>query len=316
MVWAYMGSAASPPALPDLEWNLVPESRRYIDKTLQECNWVQALEGGIDTSHGGFLHSGLVPGQKDPLLADGGPRWNVRDRSPRFEVLDTSYGVLIGAQRDYDAEHYSYGITQFLMPFYSMIPGGLKWGATLGGHAWVPMDDEHTMTWTMSWHPDRDLTGEEVTRFNTYPQSGIHVGRNALLPATSEPMGAWRSAANAGNDYLIDREAQRTKYYTGIGGPEIGNIRLQDGAMQESMGAIYDRTKEHLGTSDLAIIRVRRLWLRAARALREQGLAPTGLQDPQAYRVRSAGVVVPRTAPETWMLASEAARRAGTGVNS
>lgn len=312
LIWAYMGPESEPPGLPDLEWNLVPERRRYMDKTLQDCNWVQSLEGGIDTSHGGFLHAGLVPGARDPELPGMGVRPTNRDRAPRFEVLDTDYGVLIGAQRDYDADHYSYGITQFLMPFYSMIPGGLAWGGTIGGHAWVPMDDEHTMTWTISWNPDRDLTGEELTRFNTYPQSGIHVGQNALLPPTSEPMGAWKPSANRGNDYLIDREAQRNKYYAGIGTAEMGNTRLQDGAMQESMGAIYDRSKERLGTTDLAIIRVRRMWLRSARALRENGVWPPGAHTPEAFGVRSYGVVVPKTAPQTWGEVSKEGRKAKT----
>ena len=66
--------------------------------------------------------------------------------------------------------------------------------------------------------------------------------------------------------------------------------------MQESMGPIYDRTREHLGASDTAIIQVRRRWLRAARALREQGVTPAGVESAASYRVRSAGVVLPRDA--------------------
>ena len=315
LIWAYMGPHAQPPELPDLEWSLVPESQRYLDKTYQECNWAQALEGGIDTSHGGFLHAGLVPGQKDHEVPGLGVRPTNRDRAPRFEVIDTDYGVLIGAQRNYDEDHYSYGITQFLMPFYSMIPGGIAWGSNIGGHAWVPMDDEHTMTWTVSWNPNRPLTEEELTRMNTYPQSGIHVGKNAILPPNSEPMGAWRSVANKSNDYLIDREAQRTKYFTGIGNAEMGNTRLQDGAMQESMGAIFDRSKEHLGTTDLAIIRARLMWMRSAKALREQGAVPPGVLNHASYRVRSAGVVVLKTNSDSWVEASKEVRTATAGVS-
>jgi len=310
LVWAYMGPAAELPELPAFEWNLVPEEQRFIDKTYQECNWVQAVEGGIDTSHGGFLHSGLVPGQKDPELPGIGVPFNRRDRAPRFEVVETDYGVLIGARRNWDEGHDSYGITQFLMPFYSMIPGGIAWSANIGGHAWVPMDDEHTMTWTVSWHPSRAFTEADLTRMNTYPQSGIHVGRNALLPPSSEPMGAWRPIPNKSNDYLIDREAQRTRYYTGIGDAQMGNTRIQDGAIQEGMGPIYDRTKEHLGTTDMAIIQVRRYWLRAARALREQGTIPPGVLNPESYRVRSAGVVLPKDAATSWVEASQELRKA------
>src|SRR5437764_8645525 len=61
VVWAFMGSSRPLPDLPSLEWSLLPDERRYISKRVQECNWVQALEGGIDSSHGAFLHSLLKP---------------------------------------------------------------------------------------------------------------------------------------------------------------------------------------------------------------------------------------------------------------
>lgn len=316
MIWAYMGPDSEPPGLPELEWNLVPESQRYISKTLQHCNWVQALEGGIDTSHASFLHHGLPPGSSLGAKTASGHRvreipgkgvpMGDRDQSPRFDVLDTDYGLMVAAQRDYDEEHYSYQITQLLMPFYTSI-----------GHAWVPMDVEHTITWSFSHHPARNLTEAELIRLRTYPQSQIHVGLNALLPPTSAPMGAWRPIPNKGNDYLIDREHQRTKSYTGIGVTEVGrNSRIQDDAVQESMGPIYDRTKEHLGTTDLGIIRTRRYWLRAAKALREHGTAPPGVLDPSVYLVRGAAVLVPKSAPESWVKASEAARIAHLGEES
>ncbi len=311
VIWAYMGGRFPLPSLPDLEWSLVSEPQRFISKTLQDCNWVQAVEGGIDTSHGPFLHHGLVPGQRDPEIPGIGVAWVDRDRSPRFEVVDTDYGLLIGAQRDYDPNQYSYGITQFLMPFYTMLPGGMDERGILSSHAWVPMDDERTITWTMSWCPRRNMTEAELMKFNTYPQSQTHVGANALLPPTSAPMGAWRPIPNKSNDYFIDREVQRTRSYTGIGVTESGrNSRVQDDAIQESMGHIYDRVQEHLGTTDLAIIRARRLWLQAGRALRDQDTPPPMASAPTVYRVRSAKVLVPRAAPQTWIETSREARKA------
>jgi hypothetical protein len=71
---------------------------------------------------------------------------------------------------------------------------------------------------------------------------------------------------------------------------------MQDQAMQESMGPIYDRSKEHLGSSDTGIIQVRRRWLKAATALRESGVTPTGVNAPETYRVRSAALLLPREA--------------------
>ncbi|MEK7215197.1 MAG: Rieske 2Fe-2S domain-containing protein [Chloroflexota bacterium] len=305
VIWAYLGPEEAPPALPELEWNLVPENQRYISKRLGQCNWVQSLEGGIDTSHSGFLHRPLAKAVFDPTLDIV-----QRDRTPRFEVMETDYGVLIGARRGYDDTRYSWGITQFLMPFYSMIPGGLAFGPSLGGHAWVPMDDETTMTWTVSWHPDRPLTEQEIQGMHVWPNFNIHVGREGgFLAPTSEPGGAWRTVLNKQNDYLIDHQMQQELRYIGI-----NNIGLQDQCVQESMGPIYDRTREHLGAADTAIIRVRNLWLRSARALREQGLAPVGALSPEAYRVRSHGLILEKADAHTWIEASAEFRRSKVWV--
>jgi hypothetical protein len=93
------------------------------------------------------------------------------------------------------------------------------------------------------------------------------------------------------NDYLIDREVQRTQSYTGIPG-----VRQQDMAMTESMGAIMDRTNEHLGTSDSMIIKARRRWLAVAKALRDEGIQPPGVDEPHLYRQRSGEIILPRSA--------------------
>ena len=129
--------------------------------------------------------------------------------------------------------------------------------ATFGAHAWVPVDDEHCVTWTMNWHPERPLTDDERAFLSTGEE--IHAGDHQMAPATSEPEGRWRPAANASNNYFLDYEAQRTRVYSGIPGPW-----LQDHAIQEAMGPIYDRQNEHLGASDTGVIKARQMWLRAA----------------------------------------------------
>jgi hypothetical protein len=123
-----------------------------------------------------------------------------------------------------------------------------------------------------------------------------------FLPATSEPGGAWKLQANAGNDYYLDRELEKTKLTLGI----ISNP-LQDAAMQESMGALCDRTQEHLGPSDAMIIRVRRRLMDAARQLQENGIVPPGVEQPELYRVRPVGAIL---APgEDWVAATETRRQ-------
>ena len=285
VLWAYLGPRPEPPGLPDLEWALVPAEQRYISKRYEECNWAQAMEGGIDSSHSGFLHNRLNPDEYQAQQRRG-MLYKNRDKHPQFETVDTAYGVLVGARRAAEEDSYYWRITQWLAPFYTILP---PYGESpkLHGHAWVPLDDENTMAWTVTWHPTRPLTEDELNQMRW--GYGLHLGLDTLLPPTGEPGSAWRPKANRDNDYLLDREAQRTRVFFGVPG-----IALQDQAVQESMGPIYDRTQEHLGSSDAAIIQVRRRLLSAARALRDRAETPPGVDAPAAYRVRSAGVVLPR----------------------
>ncbi|HEY1294007.1 MAG TPA: Rieske 2Fe-2S domain-containing protein [Chloroflexota bacterium] len=289
VVFVYMGPEANPPALPRLEWTLVPLDQRYLSMRWEYCNWAQALEGGIDSSHSSFLHSRLNPedytgSQRRGLI------YKTRDTHPRFEVVDTDYGVLVGARRDAEEDSYYWRITQFLMPFYQMIPPYGE-SPTLSGHAWVPIDDENVMTWSVTWHPTRPLTSREVDQMQTYPTSGIHVGHTGLKPPQpGVPFGWRRPTATRDNDYEINYEVQKKVLFSGI-----ECLGMQDQAMQESMGPIYDRTQEHLGSSDTAIIQVRRRWLKAAADMLDHGITPLGVNNPDAYYVRAAGVVLPRS---------------------
>ena len=128
-----------------------------------------------------------------------------------------------------------------------------------------------------------------------------------FLPATTDGLGRWRPRANKHNDYEIDREVQRTRSFTGIGA-----IALQDQAVTESMGPVYGRTNEHLGTSDAMIIQVRRRLIAAAKALRDHGTVPPGVDNPEWYRIRSCSVTLPRAA--RWLEETQDWRAARTNV--
>jgi phthalate 4,5-dioxygenase oxygenase subunit len=292
VIWAYMGPRSEPPPLPDLEWNVLPQENTSVWKALRECNWVQGLEGDIDTSHLYFLHSRLDP-DDDPSLGVWHP-----DRHPRLELVPTDYGVKYGARRDQDEEHYYWRITQFLMPIYAYFPpGGF---AGVPGHIWVPLDDEHTMAWTVIVKPDAVLTERERQ------MTGGH-SNGEYLPDSSDPLGRGRLAANKRNDYMHDIDVQRTKTFTGI-----KSIFLQDQAVTESMGPILDRSSERLGTSDGMVIQVRKRLLDAARALRERGVTPDGVDTPGMYGVRSASLVLPREV--NWLEGTADALRAFSGL--
>ena len=111
-----MGARAVPPELPAIEWNLVPQAQRYVTKRVQYSNWVQAIEGGVDPSHSGFLHAPL---QRDPNSSDPRERLYLSQLNPTFELLETSYGLRIGTRRGRDERHDFWSITHFMMPFFN-----------------------------------------------------------------------------------------------------------------------------------------------------------------------------------------------------
>ncbi|MBV8717355.1 MAG: Rieske 2Fe-2S domain-containing protein [Chloroflexi bacterium] len=277
VLWAYMGPPGSQNAPPDLEWTRVPPAHRFVSKRLQQCSYLQNVEGEVDSSHVSFLHSrGVADYSRSDSLA-GPPEYMARDRAPRFFVLPTSYGMLIGARRTAEEDAYYWRITQFLMPTYTMIPAEV--GAPVAFTAAVPIDDEHMMGFTVTWHPDRQLTNAEVAAIESW--TGIHT---EVDPRTFKPV------RNKENEYLIDRAWQRSGgSYTGIRG-----IREEDLAVQESMGAVLDRSQEHLGSADLAVIALRRRLLESVRSLAENGIEPAEAQHPESYAVRSAALVLPR----------------------
>ncbi len=243
VIWAYMGPSSPPPPLPELEFTLLPEGHTFISRRVQDCNWFQAMEGGIDSSHISFLHAPIdhrntdVTEDMDRVSFGVGAAVSTGDRAPRFEVADTDYGVVIGARRANPDGRWYWRITQFLLPFYTMPPTDLD-ERIVQSHIWVPMDDTHSINWMVTWHPDRKLTDEEI-RLNVEGK-GAHVCDYA--PATSEPYGDVRTAANRDNDYFMDWEIHRTRMYCGI--PGFG---VQDQAVQESQGDIVDRSQERLG---------------------------------------------------------------------
>jgi phenylpropionate dioxygenase-like ring-hydroxylating dioxygenase large terminal subunit len=274
LLWAYMGPPNTRPPLPELEFATVPASQRFVSKRLQECNYLQAMEGGIDSSHVSFLHRFNL--HNDSWLGHAKSAQYLADTRPVFEVVPSDGGLLIGARRDAEEGRYYWRVTQWIMPWYTIIP---PFGtASLGGHAWVPIDDENCWTFSMNWHPTRALTEQELAPMRA--GKGIHC---ELIPGTFRPR------ANRDNDYLMDRSAQlEGRSFSGVDG-----ISLQDSSIQESMGPIQDRTKEHLVSTDNGIIMARQRLLKAARALAEKGVLPPG-NDPAHQRVRSASLVLPQ----------------------
>jgi phenylpropionate dioxygenase-like ring-hydroxylating dioxygenase large terminal subunit len=273
VLWTHMGAAEKRPPLPQWEFSLVPAEQTFTSKRFQECNWLQAMEGGIDSSHVSWLHRQNL--NSDPLFKGAkGNEYNLKDTSPVFEVVESAGGLFIGARRNAESGNYYWRITQWVMPCFTMVPP--RGDHPVHGHFWIPIDDEHCWAWSFDYHPVRVLTTAE--RQAMREGKGIHA---ATIPGTYVPR------ANKGNNYLMDRAAQRAGHtYSGVEG-----IAMQDASLQESMGPIADRTKENLTSTDNGIVMARVRLLKAARALAEKGETPPGV-DPTHHRVRSASVIL------------------------
>jgi phenylpropionate dioxygenase-like ring-hydroxylating dioxygenase large terminal subunit len=287
-VWAYMGKRAVPPPFPDLPIFRTPLSGISNWCMQRACNYLQALEGDLDTSHAGFLHTGMSPAD---LPADA-PRNSPEvlgffHRSPEFKVVETPYGAMAGAHRPAEDGQTYWRFTQFMLPFFSQVPP-CPLGSEALLRAWVPMDDTHTMYFSITTDTFSISRSPRATK-RPIPQPGL-THDYEFLPNTSDWYGRWRLKASRDNDHLIDRAVQRTQSYSGIEGLDV-----QDTAITESIGYIADHDGEMLVPSDVLVARTRHRLLAAAEALQAQGTAPPGLDDPACYHdVWSGYVIAPR----------------------
>jgi hypothetical protein len=288
MIWTYMGPREVPPPLPHYEANMQDEGDYSIQIAMRDCNYMQALEGDIDTVHAAFLHGGArrvedsTPGSSGYYIS--------RQRDARYSVIEAEFGTSYGAYRDAEEDSYYWRIAHFLFPYMTMTPTGIL-GLQILVRIWVPLDDSHTMFWRVS-KPETRGGGNGRQRPLTAEGNRIDGGLE-YIPDNSDWLGRWRLAADVNNDYQIDRQSQADwKSYTGI---DNGGAYLQDQAVTESMGHIYERDHEHLGTSDSMIIRTRRRLIQAAKAFNETGIAPPGVDNPEIFGQRSGVTTLPRS---------------------
>jgi phthalate 4,5-dioxygenase len=280
ILWAYLGPLDQIPTMPAYEWSTVPDSHRHITKRLQACNSLQAMEGGLDSFHSSFLHRMSVG--EDPLLKRDPTSAALLkgDPHPKFIPMDSPAGLLITTRRNVLPNDYYWRVTHWLMPCFNLFPP--YEGNPYGAHAWVPIDDHQSWTFSIDYRPDRALTQEEVQAMEK--GMGIH---SKNIPNSFIPI------ANASNDYLIDRQAQkRRETFSGVLG-----IAEQDAAVQESMGTITQRELENLVGTDNGIIMTRRKLIQSAKAL-ANGIKPPGM-DRTSQSVRAYSRVIPKDQPLT-----------------
>lgn len=305
VVWTYMGAEeeADRPPLPNMEWNMVPDENVVVTFRVQECNWLQALEGEIDSAHAAILHGRIDEGGVvDQWVAK-------RDLRPTFECVRQDFGMTIAARRVLDEDTLYWRVNQFVMPFYSLVPPQANEFYELSGHAWIPIDDENTLCLMFSYRPNEPLHPKSRKVFlegHNGRETGHHskAGHENLGPEV--PFGRYVSKYRRETGYLFNEELQKTTWFSGLPG-----LWVQDAASQSGVARILDRTKENLCTSDTGIAMTRRMLLEVAGAYAETGKRPDRYDDPDLYMVRALSLTLP--AEEAWVDSGRDLMRAKCG---
>lgn len=306
MVWIYMGRRSTPPPLGELEATTLPaEHVAHPSIMMEEANWLQNMEGDLDSAHLDWVHRRLERGSPAPDVGLPG-FWSPDPNPPVLDVVATDYGAYYSAARTMEDGQLWHRINQFVFPCFTMISAG----DFVLNRSFVPLDDHHTMLISQRCDPVERIPEEQQRAMaRTFDEFHGFVER-----VPSDPRTYFMTVANKRNDYLRDMELQEEKLFLGI--PFVGN--LQDRAMTELMTdelgtePIYDRTRENLGSSDLMVSTVRKQLLEALRRRRRNGEVPANLDRPELDRVRAATLLLSPNAD--WKVESEKARTAEQGV--
>jgi phthalate 4,5-dioxygenase oxygenase subunit len=277
IIWIYMG-ADNPPALPKFPWIDLPKSQRNATVWLQETNWLQGVEGEIDSSHVSILHTNPKTLATSPVHQ----HYSAYDLSPKLFAKDTPIGILAMARRNADGRFY-WRVSQWMLPTFSSIPSA---AFPIGGRAYVPIDDENAYTWDFNYDLARDLPKE----FIDYASKGLAFPPEYTYKPyrlnTGSIIDVYLPIRNIDNDYLIDRKKQSHSSPTGLHG-----LNDQDRAMQEGMGRIVDRNKEFLVSADVAIVRARRRILGVVQSPESLAAFRKSIESGQLYGARPLDIV-------------------------
>jgi phenylpropionate dioxygenase-like ring-hydroxylating dioxygenase large terminal subunit len=263
IVFAYLGPPEYRPLFPDYEWASISSDHTYVTKCLQDCSYLQGLEGECDSSHLSFLHR--------TFSTEGDQGLYQRDSAPEYELEETDFGVRLIALRNGGEGKTYVRVSSYLPPVGVAVPVGSRDGqGKLDGyevHFYTPADDTHSWRFDFGFRRSRAVTERDVHR------------RLVIGPD-------YRRIPNVSNRYLQDRDKQRNVNFTGM-----DDFLTHDSCATESMGPLFDRSREHLGASDKGVIGVRRYLLDAVRAVQRGENPPSIVTDPADNNFRHADCI-------------------------
>jgi phthalate 4,5-dioxygenase len=281
VVWIYMGPADLKPPLPALGYITAAQGYAYSARWLQRSNWLQGVEGEIDSSHISWLHKDFD--ESFSTQGSAGSQLSA-DAAPLIQLEETDYGFIYGARRDMGEQQYLWRVTHWLAPMFSLIaraPGPFR---TCGGRAWVPIDDNTTNVFTFGFRVDRPFNSEELAE---YESGALFPPRTSSGPFTMPDgyvIDTFLPLAARENDYLLDREMQRKLNYSGIWGIHDQDRALAENSrrVSEQDPGILDRSQEHLVASDRAVVAARRRLIKLATDLKG-GIEPQMPANPDWF---------------------------------
>jgi nitrite reductase/ring-hydroxylating ferredoxin subunit len=267
MIWVYLGPPDKQPPFRQFAYMNMPDGHRIVIRRNMDCNYLQVMEGGLDSSHVGILHADLA--QRVDLNSDkirtafGDQSHVVSAAQTDIEVRDTDFGFDYAALRieGNGRDKYSARITPFIMPNLTIVPPGTF------SNMYIPYDDTHTGWIVTFWDDSKRIDRDAVLKVAGLNCPGAWVNDKLMLSRE--------------NNFMQDRQAMANGSWSGIDG-----VSLEDAAVQLSMGPIHDRTQEHLVPADRAIIRARRMLLDNVRRV-QNGQDPIGLRPSDTLKIRA-----------------------------
>jgi phenylpropionate dioxygenase-like ring-hydroxylating dioxygenase large terminal subunit len=280
IVWTYMGPAETMTPFRDFGTETLPGEEVSVVRETVYCNWVQSMDGDVDTAHISNLHQfdaiDDVPddGSDKPGYPSGYMSMRFWRHDPRslIEVDETWHGFRYAGIRTTPNGHRHARISAWTFPSCTII-AAIPFSTRL--IFVVPVDDVTTYRYNFTTQPPQNPRGLGGPPFFTYEKYPFEMMRTV----GGGPTGDMPRNYTRANDYGIDRVAQKGISYSGI-----PDFRSQDNMATETAGPVYDRTREHLGSTDVAVIRMHRLLLRAAKGLREHDATPPALSGSGDFR--------------------------------
>jgi phthalate 4,5-dioxygenase len=260
VIWVWLGQGEQPSPFPNIEFTGLPVEQVLVRKGLVHCNWFQILEGFLDSAHVTALHKTWLPAGNSTGGAFPGM---MGDMAPRYEIEERPYGFMANAKRAWPDGTEVNRASEYILPWATIIPSALK---TIHAITLVtPTDDENCVYWNIVWDTENPISAESYDAI-----SGI----GTLGP---DPDDFYYPRGTAEQVWGQNRELMKAGNFSGFTA-----IPIEDFAVQESQGVFADRSREHLGISDVAVIRARKLLLDMVKEY-QQGKTPRSLERQLDY---------------------------------